>query len=74
MNFFKRLMDTSDPLSTKRFVILICLLLLVVMVIKNLFGGVSVQSELVYVVASVLTSGIGATLLEGKNKPPTKNI
>jgi len=72
MNFFNRLMDTTDPLSTKRFVILICLLLLIVMVIKNVFGGVQVQDELVYVVASVLTAGIGATLLE-KNDSKNNN-
>ena len=73
MNFFKRLMDVNDPLSTKRFVILVSLLLLVVMVIKNVFGGVSVQPELVFIVGSLITAGIGATLLErpsnNSNKP-----
>ena len=69
-NFFQRLMDTKDPLSSKRFVVLVCLCLLVLMVIKNVFGGILVQPELVYVIASVLTAGIGATLLEKNNTTP----
>lgn len=68
MNFFKRLVDMNDPLSTKLFLVLVCLCLLVVMVIANVIFDKVIQSELALIVASVLTAGIGASLLDRKIK------
>ena len=65
-NFFKRLIDSKDPLSNKRFISLVGLFLLVVVVLAAI-GGKIVPDSITIALVSLISIGIGASVID-KNK------
>ena len=65
MDFFKRLIDSNDPLSSKRFISLVGLVLLIMVVIGAMFG-ITVADVIIVTLASLILGSSTLTTI-GRN-------
>lgn len=72
MNFIEKLLDSKNSISSKRFTTLVTLLLLCIVVIAALFG-IEVSESIIYSLASLISIGIGSTLINYSGQTQPRN-
>lgn len=68
MNFFKKLIDGNDTMSSKRFISLVALCLIILVVFKSV-SGIIIQPEIIYALITLILGQTTATIFEKNNTP-----
>jgi len=74
MSFFNDILHSRNPLSSKRFISLVALVLFVIVIVCALFG-ISISDTIIYALVSLILGGAVMTVIPNKNNnDPPPNI